>query len=422
MRKWTIWAAAAILAAGLCACGANPMEPAETPSDSGVSAQAVHALGLTAQQRMEDYEALWATLRDSYPCWGILEREGADVDAIYQEYKELVSDSDSDVDFYSAIYSALWRLGSNGHLWIVEPDTYASYVENLAAYQDADRGRWAEVLQSEKTTSGYQKLKTLLGLLGGDEDGGTPLADTSANVTSMILPGNIGYLKINSFSGDMKTDGTAIADFYAQCADCDDLILDLTTNSGGSEDYWERLIVAPNIEKTLSASHAALVRMSENNTPYLENVFSASELYTIAQLPDLPKLNAADRALATHYITIDHTVVPATQRSPFRGRIWVLVSDAVYSASESFSIFCKDTGFATLVGTQTSGDGIGIDPIFLQLPNSGILVQFTALFGLNADGSSNEETGTTPDIVSAGGENPLVTALRAINAQKGIEL
>jgi len=26
-----------------------------------------------------------------------------------------------------------------------------------------------------------------------------------------------------------------------------------------------------------------------------------------------------------------------------------------------------------------------------------------------------------PDIVSADGENPLVTALRAINAQKGIE-
>ena len=36
-------------------------------------------------------------------------------------------------------------------------------------------------------------------------------------------------------------------------------------------------------------------------------------------------------------------------------------------------------------------------------------------------GSSNEKTGTTPDLVSAGGENPLVTALRAIQTQKGIE-
>lgn len=421
MRKWTIWMATTILAAGLCACGANPPEPAKTPSDSSVPTQAIHALGLTAEQRMEDYEAFWATLRDSYPCWGIIKREGVNVDAIYQEYKDLVSGSDSDVDFYSAIYSALWRLGVNGHLWIVEPHTYASYVENFAAYQDADRGHWVEVLQSEKTAIGYQKLDNLLSLLEEDEGGGEPVEDTSTNVTSMILPGNIGYLKISSFAGDIETDGEAIADFYAQCADCDDLILDLTANSGGSEDYWEQLIVAPNIDKTLSASHVALVRMSENNTPYMENVFSAAELYPISELPDLPKLETADRTLATHYVTIDHTVAPAAQRNPFHGRIWVLVGDAVYSASESFSIFCKDTGFATLVGTQTSGDGIGIDPIFLQLPNSGILVQFTALFGLNADGSSNEETGTTPDIVSADGENPLVTALRAISAQKGLK-
>ena len=62
-----------------------------------------------------------------------------------------------------------------------------------------------------------------------------------------------------------------------------------------------------------------------------------------------------------------------------------------------------------------SGDGIGaLDPIFLQLPNSGILVQFTMMFGLNSDGTSSEEAGTTPDIPSPAGEPALVTALRAI--------
>ena len=67
------------------------------------------------------------------------------------------------------------------------------------------------------------------------------------------------------------------------------------------------------------------------------------------------------------------------------------------------------------VGRQAGGDGIGaLDPIFLQLPNSGILVQFTMMFGLNPDGSSSEEAGTTPDILSPAGEHPLITALRAI--------
>ncbi|WP_312939543.1 S41 family peptidase [Oscillibacter sp.] len=413
------WLALALCFTLLCGCSAKPEKQTDTPSDNDASTKAIHALGLTAEQRMEDYEAFWATLRDSYPCWGILEREGVDADAIYQDYKELVAGNDSDVNFYSAIFSSLYRLGINGHLWIVEPDDYASYVDNMAAYQDSDRAHWAEVLQDEKTVNGYEKLGAMLDILNEDEDqGGNMVEDISANITSQILPGNIGYLKINSFSGDMEIDGAEILDCYSQFAGCSDLIIDLTDNSGGSENYWEQLLVAPNINETVSNSHVALVRMSKNNTPYLENVFSSDELRPISALPDLSKLADADRALATHYVTIDHTVDPAAQRSPFHGAIWVLVSEAVYSASESFALFCKDTGFATLVGTQTGGDGIGIDPIFLQLPNSGILVQFTALYGLNADGSSNEETGTTPDIVSIRGENSLVTALRAIEAQK----
>ena len=48
---------------------------------------------------MEDYEYLWSTLRDSYPCWGILEREGVEVERIYTTYREMVAESDSDADF-----------------------------------------------------------------------------------------------------------------------------------------------------------------------------------------------------------------------------------------------------------------------------------------------------------------------------------
>ena len=67
----------------------------------------------------------------------------------------------------------------------------------------------------------------------------------------------------------------------------------------------------------------------------------------------------------------------------------------------------------------TGGDGIGaLDPIFLRLPNSGFLVQFTMMFGLNADGSSSEEAGTTPDVRSPAGEPPLITALRAALAER----
>lgn len=192
-------------------------------------------------------------------------------------------------------------------------------------------------------------------------------------------------------------------------------ILDLTDNSGGSELYWEQLLVAPHIDHPLSSRHLALVRRSANNNPYLDEAFSPSAFRPLSTLPELPGLDAADRALATDVLTVSHTVEPAAKPSPFRGRIWVLVDESVYSASESFVLFCQQTGFATLVGRTTGGDGIGaMDPVYLQLPNSGILIQYTVPFGLNPDGSSNEEMGTTPDLVSPAEEPPLITAFRAI--------
>lgn len=83
---------------------------------------------------------------------------------------------------------------------------------------------------------------------------------------------------------------------------------------------------------------------------------------------------------------------------PFDGKIFLLTNEVVYSASEYLAVFCKQTGFATLVGTKTGGDGVGIEPIYIRLPNSGLLLSYSLTHGLNDDGSSNGLVGTEPDI------------------------
>jgi C-terminal processing protease CtpA/Prc len=82
----------------------------------------------------------------------------------------------------------------------------------------------------------------------------------------------------------------------------------------------------------------------------------------------------------------------------FTGKIYVLVDRANYSSAEKFCVFCKATEWATLIGEETGGDGIGFDPIFISLPNSGLLVRFPAGMGLNPSGRANEEYHTMPDI------------------------
>ena len=412
--------AAVLLPCLLAGCGTSPPPPeAEDQWDPALA----HVLGLSQEQRLEDYDYLVETLGSSYLCMGVRDRENPDdfSAGIFQEYRDMIAGSDSDEAFYSAVYSTLFRLGIYGHLWVVEPEEYQAYLEAYQSDELEDRAHWREVLTSPVTQTGYENLQKLLDAYGG-EDASAPSAPVveGANLTTLLLPGEaIGYIKIDGFPASYEPAYAAereeLLAFYDTLGACTDLIIDITGNSGGSEQYWQELLVAPLIDQPLSCMNYALLADSDNNRPYIDDAFAPEMLHPIADLPELPALNQEGLAAATHYVESPLSVEPAAERSPFHGRVWVLVGEQVYSASESFAVFCKETGFATLVGSQTGGDGIGaLDPIFLQLPNSGLLVQFTMMFGLNADGSSSEEAGTTPDLLSPGTEPPLITALRAI--------
>lgn len=170
--------AALLLCAGLSGCRSVPAsQPSASPDP------AAHLLGLTAEQRMEDYEYLWSTLRDSYPCWGILEREGVEVERIYTTYREMVAESDSDADFYSAIYSALYLLGTNGHLSIIEPEAYFSdYLPAAGQYRREGKTHWAEVMDSTDTQARYRKLLALEQAANGTD------AESSIPAPAVIHP------------------------------------------------------------------------------------------------------------------------------------------------------------------------------------------------------------------------------------------
>ena len=137
--------AAVLLPCLLAGCGTSP--PPQEAEDQWDPALA-HVLGLSQEQRLEDYDYLVQTLGDSYLCMGVRDRDNPEDPsaAIFQAYREMIQESDSDEVFYSAVYSTLFRLGTYGHLWIVEPDMYRAYCE---AYEDGgiqDREHWREVL------------------------------------------------------------------------------------------------------------------------------------------------------------------------------------------------------------------------------------------------------------------------------------
>ncbi len=92
----------------------------------------------------------------------------------------------------------------------------------------------------------------------------------------------------------------------------------------------------------------------------------------------------------------------------------MLTGPKVYSASDKFAYFCKSTGWATLVGAQTGGDGLGSTPILIILPDSGLLIRFSCTAGENTDGSMNAILGTAPDVVTTKNETALKRCLKLI--------
>lgn len=100
----------------------------------------------------------------------------------------------------------------------------------------------------------------------------------------------------------------------------------------------------------------------------------------------------------------------------FRGRIYLLADDYVFSASESFAALAKATGRTTLIGTDTGGDGIGFDPIPMVLPNSGLVIRLPAEMGPNPDGTVNEEVKTVSDVYAEQTREDMLKIIRLQDA------
>ncbi len=100
----------------------------------------------------------------------------------------------------------------------------------------------------------------------------------------------------------------------------------------------------------------------------------------------------------------------------------MLTDERVFSAADGFAEFCRQTNWATVVGRRTNGDGGGVPPYLLRLPETGLLMQFTAVATSNREGELNTFYGTNPDILPKPSESPRDAVLRIIDALARTEM
>lgn len=397
-------------------------------------------LGISQEQKLEDFDYLYQTLLENYPYFHVVKRmTGVDLTQNYKKIREQIKQSETDAQFFVLVNKFTASAQGLGHL-----DTFSSlwYRETAQDYQNLVESYQAEGIQDDrlekialayhtpKSIENYQKMDAFLRPVYDEvmayyaeetENKTVAKQETPPNVTTKIIEeGKTAYIKINSFpSSDVyESDKKILFNFYEKVKNYDHVIFDLTENGGGAMSYFDDLIAAPNIDKPLSVTAYGFVKNGAYNNKFMD--FSSYKPASMVSylLPRLTRLNQEDFKDLELFEQIQYEVEPAGKQKMLNGKLWMLVSENVFSSSEYAAMFSKASKFATLVGTETGGDGIGSDPLPIVMPNSGLIVRYSPIYGTTPDGAGSQEFGTMPDIKSPEGETALETCLKAIKNEK----
>ena len=353
---------------------------------------------LTSDQKVIDFEYLYAVLRDNYPFFGVAERKyGVDWLAKHDEYVLRLKATADDAAYYRELNSILREL-HDGHLDFSPTIKYSKFKPILdglgpdfepwsrAMHRDSVRAVYWEQLLAKKDVEHKPVKKKSLPKQRGKK---SYYADT------LLCNGKIALMRLSSLPYEkISVDSLRIASFLSTISEADYLIIDIQGNSGGSELYWSRLVVSRLIPKPITYFSTQIVRGGEINREYCPEFFEEAESLTGEVCSGLPD----ELYDGTFYLRKYPCEGAASDPIAFRGKIYLLVDRKVFSSAGGWADFCKQTGWATVVGETTGVQGIGRDPIVISLPESGLLLRYPYCNGINADGTFNGEVGVRPDI------------------------
>lgn len=351
---------------------------------------------LTLEEKLEDFEYLYNFIADNYPFLNVNKRvNGVDWLAEKENFRSDIEKTTTDDSFKFELVHIIKKLNNN-HTGVLDEKAFSYFYSFYSDPQYKNEYKpWFDVLNDKKVLEHYGFDESKIQDLKQQQQ--SYKSDISACKTDIIIPDKVAYLRIYAMdSGRIEEDGQIIRAFFEEIKDYDKLIIDIRGNGGGNDFYWMKNVIEPLTHEEISVENYLFYR-----DDYAKNAYEhrGAEFSLVSEL-DKSILDSFPDEIETDFKYYHKTIRTIKPVNPvgFKGKIYLLVDKRVYSSAESFAAFCKDSGFAKLVGKTTAGDGIGADPLFFSLPNSGIVIRFSGMLALNGDGTINEEVKTIPDV------------------------
>lgn len=203
---------------------------------------------------------------------------------------------------------------------------------------------------------------------------GDSKTDYSTLIQAQILPNNIGYLKIDGFSGsDMAA---LLKRTMKLLSHTKALILDVRENGGGNQSGSSILgwLTSTPIIRYHANLRISDLLLDQRGDTLLDAEYNEGDQFTPFQ-----------------------PVMVFPQESAYKGKVYALTSAFCFSACDTFVSALKENKLATIVGEPTGG-GTGSPHVF-SLPLSGLNFRYSVAQGLTAISKTFiEGVGTLPDI------------------------
>ncbi|MCL2361800.1 MAG: S41 family peptidase [Defluviitaleaceae bacterium] len=263
------------------------------------------------------------------------------------------------------------------------------------------------------------------------EDAGWPEVPGNI-VTEILVPDEVAYLRINSFMACRIFDNLTTVPFLREVQDFDHLILDIRGNLGGDMSYFVQAIYIPLVREAahlnsyqfFAGGETAVAVMDAYLQLFLSLGIAEEAFYAgihpisdVVSQRGLVQFHPDDYERLSYVLVSQELVnpdaIPDEMRIPFEGEIWLLVDEMSMSASVAAAMLAISSGFATVVGENTSGVTAGYH-VYIVLPNTGIIWRVDIGSHTDDYGRSIEEHGVTPQIRNLPGMDALETVLALI--------
>lgn len=330
---------------------------------------------LSEEEKIDDFKYVYNVIKTGYPYLDVNKRLNH-IDWLENEdkYIKRIKNTENDEEFIEEMTSILSELNNKHTELIDNKNRYELFKKSYS------NNNWYDFLNDKKVVDRYNSINTKIKIPND-------IFVKKELILEDVIKGKVGYMYLPAMSpqnGSIDKDLKMIGDYINTLGKYQALIIDIRGNSGGSDRYWKG-IVSKLIKNDIKIEGYRLYRNNNEIVKKYTNTRNI-KLEPIESLPVGVKKNAPEETLK-NFSDFEKTsyTIKANNDLKFKGNIYLLVDEKVYSSSESFSMFCKETKFATLVGETTGGDGGGIDPVLFELKNIGLIVRMSSCMYLNKD-------------------------------------